>query len=55
MLKDKNLVWSCDFEAIREDLAAFLEQALALGWDHNASLHKIVKTLIADENDLSVQ
>lgn len=54
LLKDPNLVWSGDFEAIREDLYRFLEQSLSLGWDHNASLHNIVKRLIAEENDLSI-
>lgn len=48
LLKDENLVWSSDFETIRIELGKFLEQAVALGWDHNASLNKIVNSLIAE-------
>lgn len=54
LLRDKNLVWSADLDSIREDLANFLEQAVALGWDDNTSLQYIVQNLIADENDLSI-
>lgn len=55
LLKDPHLLWSEDMDAIRVELAKFLEQALALGWDHNESLHRVVLALIADENDLSVK
>lgn len=54
LLRDKNLVWSADLDSIREDLADFLEQAVALGYDNNTSLQYIVQNLIADENDLSI-
>lgn len=54
LLRDRHLVWSADLDAIREDLADFLEQAVALGYDNNTSLQYIVQNLIADENDLSI-
>lgn len=54
LLRDKNLVWSADMDAIRDDLADFLEQAVALGYDNNTTLQYIVQNLIADENDLSI-
>lgn len=54
LLRDKNLVWSADLDAIREDLADFLEQAVALGYHYNTTLQYIVQALIADENDLSI-
>lgn len=54
LLRDPNLVWSADLDSIREDLARFLEQALALGYDNNVTLQHIVQSLIADENDLSI-
>lgn len=54
LLRDKNLVWSADLDSIREDLADFLEQAVALGYDNNTTLNYIVQSLIADENDLSI-
>lgn len=54
LLRDKNLVWSADLDSIRNDLADFIEQAVALGYDNNTSLQYIVQNLIADENDLSI-
>jgi hypothetical protein len=53
LLRDKNLVWSADLDCIREDLAEYLEEALAKGY-RTPTLTRIVETLIADENDLSI-
>jgi len=49
-----DLVWSEDFDAIRLDLADFLERVSVLGVANNPSLVKVVQQLIATENDLSI-
>ena len=49
-----DLVWSEDFNAIRLDLADFLERVSVLGVANNPSLVKVVQQLIATENDLSI-
>lgn len=54
LLRDKNLVWSADLDCIREDLAQYLESALEGGFYKQRSLLRIVESLIADENDLSI-
>jgi hypothetical protein len=54
LLRDKNLVWSADLDAIREDLAVYLEFALESGNWQSPTLHRIVQSLIAEENDLSI-
>lgn len=54
LLRDKNLVWSADLDCIREDLALYIESAIISGQMENGALQRIVQTLIADENDLSI-
>lgn len=54
LLRDKNLVWSADLDCIREDLALYIESAIISGQIENGALQRIVQTLIADENDLSI-
>ena len=54
LLRDKNLVWSADLDCIREDLALYIESATISGQLENGALQRIVQTLIAEENDLSV-
>ena len=49
-----DLVWSEDFDAIRLDLADFLERVSVLGVANNPSLVKVVQQLLATENDLSI-
>ena len=54
LLRDKNLVWSADLDCIREDLALYIESAIISGQMENGALQRIVQTLLADENDLSI-
>jgi hypothetical protein len=54
LLRDPHLVWSADLDCIREDLARFIEGALADHTWQNPTLQRIVQSLIAEENDLSV-
>ena len=54
LLRDPNLVWSADLDSIREDLADYLEVALVDQTWQSATLQRIVQSLIADENDLTV-
>jgi hypothetical protein len=49
-----DLVWSQDFEAIRSDLADYLEMKSVLGVGNSLSLIRVVRNLIATENDLTV-
>jgi hypothetical protein len=55
LLRDKNLVWSADLDCIREDLSMYLEVAVINDQWRNPALQRIVQSLIADENDLSVK
>lgn len=54
LLRDKNLVWSADLDAIREDLAGYLEVKANLGSANNPHLIAVVQRLISEENDLSI-
>jgi hypothetical protein len=54
LLRDKNLVWSSDLDAIREDLANYIEESLISGHCWNTSLQRIVNTLIDDEMDVAL-
>jgi hypothetical protein len=54
LLRDPNLVWSADLDSIREDLALYIESAVISGQMQNTALQRIVQSLIADENDLSI-
>lgn len=49
-----DLVWSEDFEAIRLDLADYLDSQSSAGVANHATLIKLVQKLIATENDLSI-
>jgi len=49
-----DLVWSEDFDAIRLDLADYLDRTSVLGVANNPSLIKVVQHLLATENDLSI-
>jgi hypothetical protein len=48
-----DLVWSSDFDAIRIDLANLIATHAALD-NYPTPLTEIVRTLIADENDLTI-
>jgi hypothetical protein len=54
LLRDPNLVWSSDLDSIREDLARYLESATVDHTWQNPTLQRIVQSLIAEENDLSI-
>jgi len=49
-----DLVWSADLEAIRLDLAEYLEVKCSLGLANHPSLINIAKKLIATDNDLTI-
>ena len=49
-----DLVWSADFEAIRSDLADYLDMKSVLGSGNSLSLVRVVQNLIASENDMSI-
>jgi hypothetical protein len=52
-LLESDLVWSADFDTLREPLAKYLKVKAALGKANNAYLKDIVNRLLAEENDLS--
>ena len=49
-----DLVWSPDFNAIRQPLAEYLTNKSALGSANHPALIEIVARLLDEENDLSV-
>ncbi len=49
-----DLVWSEDFDAIRLDLANYLDSQSNAGVANHATLVTLVRKLIATENDLTV-
>tara|TARA_R110000822_G_scaffold170137_3_gene310029 strand:+ start:195 stop:413 length:219 start_codon:yes stop_codon:yes gene_type:complete len=49
-----DLIWSEDFEAIRLDLADYLDRTSELGVANSPSLIRVVKSLIATENDMTI-
>tara|TARA_R110001632_G_scaffold188358_1_gene308775 strand:- start:625 stop:843 length:219 start_codon:yes stop_codon:yes gene_type:complete len=49
-----DLVWSEDFDAIRSDLADYLDRTSSLGVANSPALVRVVRNLIATENDLTV-
>ena len=49
-----DLVWSADLEAIRIDLAEYLDVKSSLGLANHPSLINIAKKLIATDNDLTI-
>jgi len=54
LLEDRNLEWSSDFEAIREELAKFLRYETPNGNLANPYALKIAKSLTEDEFDLTI-
>lgn len=52
-LLEADLVWSPDFEALREPLAKYLRAKSALGIANNFYLREIVTRLLDEENDLT--
>ncbi len=53
-LLEAELVWSNDFDAIREPLAKFLKVKSALGAANHPALRQLVEQLLSTENDLSI-
>ena len=49
-----DLIWSSDFDAIREDLADFLSAQAVLGNTNHPALIRVVQQLISTENDLTI-
>ena len=54
LLDDDKLVWSCDLDSIRKDLAKYLEAKAGLGSGNHPNLIAVVQALIAVENDISI-
>tara|TARA_R110000764_G_scaffold97942_5_gene182119 strand:+ start:727 stop:945 length:219 start_codon:yes stop_codon:yes gene_type:complete len=48
-----DLIWDADFEAIRLELADYLDSQSEAGVANHATLVTLVKKLIATENDLT--
>lgn len=53
-LLEADLVWSPDFEALRQPLAAYLRVKSGLGTANNPHLVEIVNRLLQEENDLGI-
>ncbi len=53
-LLKSDLVWSPDFDSIREPLAEYLANKSVLGTANHPALREIVNKLLADENDLGI-
>lgn len=53
-LLEADLVWSPDFETLREPLAAYLKIKAGLGNANNPHLIELVNRLLAEENDLGI-
>lgn len=53
LLRDDNLIWSEDFEAIRKPLAALIDLEAAT-YRFNPFLVQICQQLIAEENDITI-
>lgn len=54
LLRDKNLDWSADFEAIRLDLADLMKYAAVTPDRIDPIVLNIARTLIATENTLTI-
>ncbi len=52
-LLESDLVWSADFETLRQPLAKYLKVKAPLGKANNAYLVELVNRLLDEENDLS--
>lgn len=53
-LLEADLVWSPDFESIREPLAKYLRLKAGLGQANNHYLRQLVNSLLQEENDLGI-
>lgn len=53
-LLEADLVWSPDFESLREPLGGYLRAHSILGKGNHPLLIEIVNRLLADENDLGI-
>lgn len=53
-LLEADLVWSPDFEALRQPLAAYLRAKSGLGVANNPHLIELVNRLLEEENDLGI-
>jgi hypothetical protein len=53
-LLEADLVWSPDFESLREPLAKYLRIKSGLGTANNPYLREIVARLLREENDLGI-
>lgn len=55
LLKDENLVWSSDFDAIRKHLADVFDEHLIESNFSFATLNYLAEKLLEEENDLTVR
>lgn len=53
-LLSADLVWSPDFNAIRQPLAEYLKAKSALGEANHPALVELVNRLLDEENDLGI-
>lgn len=53
-LLEADLVWSPDFDTLREPLAKYLRAKAGLGNANNPHLREIVARLLFEENDLGI-
>lgn len=54
LLNDKNLIWSADFDAIRQPLADYLKSETILRSPSPFAVH-LADALLVEENDLTVR
>jgi hypothetical protein len=54
LLRDSNLVWSADLEAIKEPLANFLDKNASMGRFNDKDIIRLARAIIAEENDLTI-
>lgn len=53
-LLEADLIWSEDFESIRQPLATYLRVKSGLGLANHPALRELVQGLLSTENDLSI-
>lgn len=53
-LLEADLVWSPDFNTLREPLAKYLRAKSGLGQANNVHLVELVARLLSEENDLGI-
>ena len=54
LLDDKNLVWSSEFELIRQPLSAWLANEARHAWKSNQNAIKIAKLLTAGQDQVMI-